>query len=92
MVSTAKQVSQLLIDKQFELAIRLCNLASGDNLQQRTGECQNSAGYSPDQDPDKKLLTGCSHDPNIRQVRYSNGYQTVRLLHFWLRKQITVRI
>ena len=88
MVSTAKQVSQLLIDKQFELAIRLCNLASGDNLQQRTGECQNSAGYSPDQDPDKKLITGYSpdqdpdkklitgysHDPNIRQVWYSNGY------------------
>lgn len=36
MVSTSKQVSQLLIDKQFELAIRLCNLATNDNLQQRT--------------------------------------------------------
>ena len=36
MVTTSKQVSQLLIDKQFELAIRLCNLATSDNLQQRT--------------------------------------------------------
>ncbi len=25
-----------MIDKQFELAIRLCNLATNDNLQQRT--------------------------------------------------------
>ena len=36
MVSTSKQVTQLLIDKHFELAIRLCNLASSDNLQQKS--------------------------------------------------------
>jgi hypothetical protein len=29
-------VSQLLTDKHFELAIRLCNLASSDSVQQKS--------------------------------------------------------
>lgn len=36
MVATSKQVTQLLIDKHFELAIRLCNLSSGENIQQKS--------------------------------------------------------
>lgn len=35
MVSISRQISQLLIDKQFELALRLCNLSTIDNTFQK---------------------------------------------------------